>query len=220
MTKLLSFLGINVHQLVVSAALSCAAFFAGMAIANGWATHTAVVAVQAAADKTVAAVKADDAARLKSVIRQAVKDKQLDSKADASAHGELQSAKDKAAAAEALARAYFAKWKEAKNAYPSDDLVIGGADLRRVLDNAAGADGDGDAAAGAAAGGTDGAARAAATAAGEPLTLGDLKTGYVALGQYCWTGPVANLTGLQAWARARLIEPEAARAAEELKKDK
>ena len=182
-TTALGFLGISPIQLAVIAALVVSVgggcFAWGAIVTTGHATKAAVDSVQAAGDQRVKDAKAEGAKALKDYQAKVEAQRKRQAVADLVSHNQLVAAQARAHDAEARANALLDKM-EKDHAYPNDALVIGGADLRRVLDDTAGASGSVCLSTeGTVSGGTDGADRACA-----PVTLGDLRRGYNALGAY------------------------------------
>jgi hypothetical protein len=179
----LGFLGISPIQLAVIAALIVSVgggcFAWGAIVTTGHATKAAVDSVQAAGDQRVKDAKAADAKVLADYKASVEAQRKRQAAADLASHNQLAAAKARADNAEARANALL-RQMEKDNAYPNDALVVGGADLRRVLDDTAGASGSVCLSTeGTVSGGTDGADRACTV-----VTLGDLRHGYVALGAY------------------------------------
>lgn len=178
----LGFLGINVHQLIVTAALLFAAFFAGAAWQNGHATQTAIAAVQTAADKRVADDRRDYNAKLADAKKRLEDQRGKQQEADQKSHDQLVHERDSARAAYDRAMAQLKKGST-NAVYARDDLIVGGPDMRRLFDNTAAACTDAGSADAAAnlPGRADGPAPACGPAA--DLRLGELKAGYLALGK-------------------------------------
>lgn len=180
MTKLLGFFGIELHQLVTIAAVVVASFFGGMAVANGWATKTAVDAVQTSAASQVKAANREKAAAIADVqalVKQAREEqRQADAQAYAQLSGRLASAQSD------YARVLEQLRKERAHAPDIDNIVIGTADLRRLLNIESGAcPGGGDLSEADAddPGLPDGRAALCGTVA--DLTAGELKDGFASL---------------------------------------
>lgn len=184
MTKILNWVlgtfGFSLNQLIITAAVVVAAFFAGGVWQNGHATKAAVDVVQKAADARVDKQKAEDARKMADA-KKAWEDARNGERA-ANQQGHDQLAKELTDAKAALTRAR-AKLKELDHAgYPPDSLIVGGADLRRLLNDATGACAgpDGMPPATDLFAGTDDRAAACRSSAG--VRLDELEAGYLALG--------------------------------------
>lgn len=207
MTWLLGKLGFSTTQFELTAAAVLLAFVAGLAVANGWATKTAIdaaqaqVGKQAEADAMVYGGKLIDAsAKIAAATAKAAK-------ADTAAHQAYADQLEQAERERDAALAALSKERNNRHAYPDDALLLGNGFLRCVLDHASGADrapGYPYPAA-AAVGGDDGAAKACASA--PSVTAGDIKNGWLALGEHDKT-VIGQLSALQSQARDLGLAPQ------------
>jgi hypothetical protein len=177
MSKLLSFFGVSPYQLMVIGGLLVGAFFVGAAWNNHAATVAAVEAVQRAADTRADNDRKAYAAALVKAKDDWAKQRETERAAEKAGKDQLVAAKARADAdyKAALIKLSQLEKGDANGAFPLDTIVVGGPDLRRLLNDTAAActnAGSLPAASGVVAGFDD---RAAACSSDSAVTLGQLK---------------------------------------------
>lgn len=188
LNKILGFFGISLQQLIVIGALCLAFLFAGIALANGWAADA--VLKQASSEvktaKIAAAAQVSAAEKLQTQAAQKARDADMKSASYISAQETIANLRAE------LARSYIEKEHANVSTSFADNTVVGGAELRRLLDASSGnCDGDGSAA------DTSTVVDKSVTCTGTAsVTVYDLKNGYVALGT-AYRGVRAQLQALQ-----------------------
>jgi hypothetical protein len=199
MGKALAFLGINLTQLGVIAALCASLFAGGYGLGRVQEAHGAVATIAKQAPAQLKTVTDQASGKIDGLNLAVASQQQTQDLADAAAHAQFIADKSRLEIQLADARAQLDQ--EKSHVCANDDTVLGGGDLRRVLDHAAGADGDvagGQAPAKADRAGIHGSAAAGPEAA--DLTCGQLKAGYLNLAAW-GRGLAAQLRALQTQAR-------------------
>jgi len=134
LNKVLGFFGLTEHQLLVIVGIAVLAFFLGMVFATGWAADEVMksAATQVEQAHTEAAVQAKAVADANNKIQQ------VQQVADTKSNESLTLSKQLAEVRSKNAVTYIEKGSKDATSN-SSDLLVGDAQLRRVLDNAAGA---------------------------------------------------------------------------------